>query len=257
MFKTNTIACIMFNIAHPFVDLKMITLSEIVDEEVELQSLLSKPLQDLIAQKEVELKLVSYEEQDLLNEMNLLIEETFPAKEAEHYKPGFIFDTEENPLCFVCLEKEEIIGGITVHFDFEDNSVTLISIAVAKKLQNKKIGSLLMLALHDICLELDITSISLISSPAGKAFYNSFGFTEKGHNSFERSIPFEEQIIQSKFSSCDTQNQGISDTVEGLKTKRSHLTLMNSSIFKPETIDKENDEDQTKSLHRDKRRRIM
>lgn len=235
----------------------MTTLSEIVDEEVELQSLLSKRLNALITSKKVELKIVNDTEQDLLEEMNLLTEETFPAKEAEQYKPGFIFDTEESPLCFVCLKKEEIIGGITVSFDFEDNSVTLISIAVADKSQNKKIGSLLMLALHDICLELDITSISLISSPAGKAFYNSFGFTEKGHNSFERSIPFEDKIIKNKYSSCDAKNQGISDALKSLKPKRSHLTLINSSIFKPETIENENDEEQTKSLDRHKRRRVI
>ncbi len=236
----------------------MTILSEIVDEEVELQHLLSTPLRDLISKKKVDLKIVNDNEQDLLNELNLLIEETFPSKEAENYKPSFVFDTEENPLCFACLKKGEIIGGVTVNFDFEDNSVTLISIAVDVKSKNKKIGSLLMLALHDICLELDITSISLISSSAGKAFYNSFGFIEKAHDSFECSIPFEEKIIKSKLSSIVTKNQDISD--EKMKPKRSNEVLINSSIFKSKNTDDkiavEEDEDQTVILDRCKRRKI-
>lgn len=239
----------------------MTTLSEIIDEEVELQDLLSKPLKDLIDKKNVTLKIINDNEQDLLNEMDLLIEETFPYKEAQSYKPSFVFDTEKKPLCFVCLKKEKIIGGITVNFDFEDNSVTLLSIAVDDKSRNKKIGSLLMLALHDICLKLDITSISLISSPAGKAFYKSFGFTEKSHNSFERSIPFEEKIIKGKLSSNDTQNEDGPDELKRIKLKQSHQALMSSSIFKPKNIGvqigTEWDEDQTESPNRYKRIKIV
>lgn len=66
----------------------MTKLSEIVDEEIGFHSLLSKPLKQLLNKLNVYLQVVNENEQDLLSEMNLLIADTFPSKEAEHYKPG-------------------------------------------------------------------------------------------------------------------------------------------------------------------------
>lgn len=234
-------------------------LSEIVDQEIELKSILSKPLKHLLYKQNIELRVINDNEEDLLSEMNLLIEDTFPSKEAEHFKPSFVLDTEENPLCFVCLKNEEIIGGINVNFDFEDNSLTIVSVAVASESRNKKIGSLLMLVLHEIAIELGITSISLISSPAGKLFYKSFGFTEKAHDSFETLIPFEEKIIINKLYSFNASNNDIPEDLMRTKQKRTHQTLTDSSIFKPGNtlikIEEESDEVQTDILAHLKRRR--
>ncbi|CEG56122.1 GNAT family N-acetyltransferase [Legionella fallonii] len=207
----------------------MTTLSEIVNKEVKLKTLLSEPLKELVATSGFKLQIVNDEQQDLLEEMDLLIEETFPEKEAEEYKPSQILYSEDNTLCIACLKNGIVQGCITVNVDLEENTVTLISLAVDKKYRNQKMGSMLMLALHDVCCELSITSISLISSNAGKVFYESFGFKPMAHNSYEATLPFAQSIITKK----------VSFTPEKLtppvpkNNKRSNKYLINSSIFKP------------------------
>lgn len=205
-------------------------LYEIVDEEIELDVYLSKVLNKVLAKKGFNLEVVNQDKNDLISEMDLLIEDVFPPKEVDDHKPSQLLYLENNPLCIACVKKGVVIGGMTVNFDFENNSVSLISIAVDAEYRDKKVGSLLMLALHDICQKLEITSISLISSSAGKGFYKSFGFKEMGHNSFERTIPFEENIINNKLTSKDPIQQ--QELAKVLDKKRSHEALTGGSIFK-------------------------
>lgn len=236
----------------------MTTLSEIVNEEIELDAILSKRLKKNLSKSKLELKIVNEDESNSISEMDLLIEETFPSKEVNEHKPSILLYTEKNPLCIVCLKNGVVIGGMTVNFDFDDKLAILISIAVDVDFRNKQIGSLLMLALHDICCELDIASISLISSSAGKLFYKSFGFKEMAHDSFECSLPFEKNIIQYKLSSLSDQfPKETENKRKKTEIKRSHESLISHSIFKNKDINGEQkiEEDQNQSFKDCKRRK--
>lgn len=210
----------------------MSTLFEIVTKEIKLKTLLSKPLKALLATSEFKLQIVNDEDDDLLQDMDLLIEQTFPAEEAEEYKPSQIFYENAEPLCIACLKNGIVQGCITANFDIENNSVALISLAVDAQYRNQKLGSMLLLALHDLCCELDVTYISLISSNAGKAFYESFGFKPMAHNSYEATIPFEQSIISRKTSLPSASNQENITTPEKTSKKRLHDCLTYNSIFK-------------------------
>ncbi len=223
----------------------MTTPSEIVTKEIKLKTLLSEPLKALIARSEFKFQIVNGEEYELLEEMDLLIEQVFPSGEAEEYKPSQILYEENDPLCIACLKNGIVQGCMAANFDLENNSVTLLSLAVDKQYRNQKLGSMFMLALHDLCCELDITNISLISSNAGKTFYESFGFKPMAHNSYEATIPFEQSIIARKtFNTSSSTQEKMADPAITNK-KRVHQCLLNSSIFKPvetqDNIEKKNE----------------
>jgi N-acetylglutamate synthase-like GNAT family acetyltransferase len=175
-------------------------LKQIMSKEIPLEELLSNPLKKLLATSAFEFQIVNDEDSEMLEEMDLLIEEIFPATEALEYQPRQILSSEPNSLCIASIKNGIVYGCITATFNLENNTVELISLAVDQQFRNQKIGTILMLLLQELSCKLQVTSLSLISSSYGMAFYKSFGFTEMAHNSFESCIPFPKNIIRKKIA---------------------------------------------------------
>lgn len=186
----------------------MPSFEDIESGEVDLDTLLSKALKNALSQTNFRLQLLESGDSEVAD-ADLLIEEIFPAKEADEYKPSQITNEQANSLCIACLKGGVVMGCITVSFDFSEDepSMTVHSLAVDKVYRNKKLGSVLLLAAHDIACELGIDSISLISSGYGELLYKSFGFTAMAHRSFESSVPFSKDIINKKIDNFKEANQ--------------------------------------------------
>ncbi|MDI9819238.1 MULTISPECIES: GNAT family N-acetyltransferase [unclassified Legionella] len=184
----------------------MTSFDDIMTGEMDLNQILSGPLRKSLQNADFKLQLINEEEEET-RDADLLIEAVFPENEAEEYKPGNILSCQKQVICLACLKNGIVLGCITASFDLEENTVSLHSLAIDKEVRNKKLGSVLMLAMHDICFPLGIKSMSLISSEYGKSFYKSFGFTEMAHQSYETSLPFKEEIIRQKISAFDSINQ--------------------------------------------------
>lgn len=201
----------------------MPSFEDIESGEVDLGTLLSKSLKNALSQTNFRLQLLENEDSEVAD-ADLLIEEVFPSKEAEEYKPSQILNDQTNSLCIACLKGGIVMGCISVSFDFSEDelSMTVHSLAVDKAYRNKKLGSVLLLAAHDIACELEIDSISLISSGYGELLYKSFGFTAMAHRSFESSVPFSKGIINKKIDNFKEINQIKVTEERKLKPTSSH-----------------------------------
>ncbi|WED42864.1 GNAT family N-acetyltransferase [Legionella cardiaca] len=196
----------------------MPTLEDLQDENT-LKECFSRRLRRALKECPFKLQLLSDDDPEI-EDADLLIEETFPEKEAEQYKPSYLLSSLKNVAVLACLKKGVVIGVITVNID--DQDAELHSLAIDKNYRNQKIGSLLMIAVHDLCVALDVTNISLISSAYGQSFYESFHFKTMALQSYEASLPFKRSIIKNKldsFMDCHS------------KSKKRELVISDSSLF--------------------------
>ncbi|WP_198009845.1 GNAT family N-acetyltransferase, partial [Legionella tunisiensis] len=153
----------------------MFSFDEIVSEEVDLKDILSESLTKALGDSNFQLQLLEEGTAEVA-EADLLLEEVFPKGEVEDYKPSQLLSYVDNALSMICLKGGVIIGSITVGCNLDDGKYMVVhSLVVDREYRNKKLGSVLMLAVHDIACELGINSVSLISSGYGKPFYQSFG----------------------------------------------------------------------------------
>lgn len=160
-----------------------------------LEIALSPALHEAIDKSPYDLELL-FEDSIEVSDSDALIEETFPASEYQQYQVTTAFCSYANPLVLACI-KDGIVYGVA-SLSIEDNEAELLCLAVDQNCRGKKIGSLLMLAINDIALTLGITTISLISSPNGTMFYQSFGFSPMAMQSFEASFPLKQAILETK-----------------------------------------------------------
>ncbi|KTD31350.1 GNAT family N-acetyltransferase [Legionella israelensis] len=177
----------------------MIHFDDITSKTVDLYSILSKSLRKSLARTEFTIQVIEEADSEI-QEANLLIEEVFPSGEAEEYKPSYVLGSNENGLCLACLKRGFLLGCISVSFDLEEKAVAIHSLAIDPKYRAQKLGSALLLSLHDVCHELGIQSMSLISSEQGKGFYQSFGFKEMALQSYETQLPFSKRVVRKKIS---------------------------------------------------------
>lgn len=204
----------------------MPSFNDIVSGEVNFNDILSKPLEKALANSDFELRLL--EEGDIeVAEADLLMEEIFPPREVDDYKPSQLLSYVNNVLSIICLKGGVVIGSITVScVGGDDKYMTVHSLGVDKEYRNKKLGSALMLVVHDIACELEINSISLISSDYGKPFYRSFNFTEMAHQSFEITLPFAKEVIDKKKADFQRMN------IKAVGTKPADHIAPNQTIAK-------------------------
>lgn len=144
---------------------------------------------------------------DEIADADLLVEEVFPKEDLEECKPSQLLFT-SNALCIAVLYKGSVIASITFSIEYTGSNAVLNSLVVEKKFRSRKIGSLLIAIMHDICLQLDVGTISLISSGYGKLLYRSFGFEEMGAESFEAILPLNKKIIHKKINDFISMNAG-------------------------------------------------
>lgn len=190
----------------------MPSFDEIVIGEVDFKDILSKPLKKVLANSDFQLQLLEEGDAEVAD-ADLLMEEIFPRREVNDYKPGQLLSCVDNVLSIICMKGGVVIGSITVSCAVGDEKyMTVHSLAVDKEYRNKKLGSILMLVVHDIACELEINSISLISSNSGKPFYRSFNFTEMAHQSFEVTLPFAKKVINKKIADFQQMNKKAVDT---------------------------------------------
>ncbi|SPX62136.1 hypothetical protein [Legionella feeleii] len=91
----------------------MPSFNDIVSGEVNFNDILSKPLEKALANSDFELRLL--EEGDIeVAEADLLMEEIFPPREVDDYKPSQLLSYLNNVLSIICLKGGVVIGSITV-----------------------------------------------------------------------------------------------------------------------------------------------
>ncbi|CDZ78309.1 ribosomal-protein-alanine acetyltransferase [Legionella massiliensis] len=190
----------------------MSTLQDILNGETALSELISQNLESTLAEAGFEFELITESDDLDVDEIDLLVEDTFPKNEAESYKAGYLLDSTSNTLCISCKNKGVVVGVIIGSIREQDDFVDLHTLAVDKDFRDKKIGSMLLLALHDIAVELNISSMSLISSAAGKNFYRSFGFNEMALDAFETLLPFAPTLYAKKVTDFSKLNSEVYDT---------------------------------------------
>lgn len=177
----------------------MKTLDEIISKN-QLQQILSLSLKNALLNSAYEIQLATIDDHsNVVQAIDLLIEDAFDSK-GDDYKPSLLLETEPHSICIACRTKEKIIGGITFSFNPAQRALTIHSLIVDSKWYNQKIGSMLMLAAHDVALELNAQSIALLASNVSHDFYLSFNFTHQGSNMFEVKLPFTKEIVNKKIT---------------------------------------------------------
>lgn len=167
-----------------------------------------------------------------------LIEDRFPSEEADEYKPGSLL-SEDNSYCIAAIKDSMVVACITVTFDLNQHTANVHSLAVDKEFENRKLGSILLLALDSLCRASNITYVSLISSENGKLLYKSFGFKELAMNSFEASIPFNQTIINGKIANIANQYPAKKEKFKQLK----RTTPLAFFVKKPKACKQEKKDD--------------
>lgn len=182
----------------------MPTYDEIIDGDISLEDILTSSLNDAIDNSSFELQILS-ENNGNLSDADDLIEQIFPRSEAEDYKPSQIYQNDDASLCIAILSGGVVYGCINVSFHFDENEPTMVvhCLAVDKDYRRQKLGSMLLLAAHDIAYELGMGSVALISSNSGQRLYESFGFETQAHQSYIAALPFDDKIINSKIAAFE------------------------------------------------------
>ena len=138
-----------------------------------------------------------------IDDADALVEATFPEGECEEYKPSNLFACHEELLVLACMRNGIVMGLVALSFDKEESYcdipfAQIHTMAIDEDHRDKRLGSLLMIAVNDICMSLQTHKISLISSEAGEHFYRSFGFESLAHRAYEVSLPFKKETVSQK-----------------------------------------------------------
>jgi N-acetylglutamate synthase-like GNAT family acetyltransferase len=173
----------------------MFSFDNIKNEDTELSAFLSHTVKKNLPLSQFEMTFIT--EPEVIEDADLLVEAIFPSKEAEDYKPSQLLINDQT-FGIAILKKGIVIGCLVASLD--SNEAILHTLAIDEDYRNNKLGSILLILLHEVCTKLDITSLSLISSPYGELLYDSFKFQKMAHNSYETTLPFNKEIINQKLT---------------------------------------------------------
>jgi hypothetical protein len=171
---------------------------EDIDDVDFFATYLSPVVKLILQQSHYEVTLITDEEYDLISEGNELIEEVFPEDEADEYNLLSLLTATSQPIALALMSGGVIYGLATLNIT--DDYVCLNCLAIDQSKRDQKLGSILMLVIQDVMLALELTTLSLISSPQGVAFYTSFGGEAMASNGFEIELPFARHIMQKKIT---------------------------------------------------------
>ena len=130
-----------------------------------------------------------------IEDADQLIEAIFPKKEAEEYKPSNLLLNEQT-FCIAILKSGIVIACLVA--SLTDDEANLHTLAVDTDYRSKKLGSILLILMNEVCTKLNITSASLISSGSGEMLYESFKFDKLGHNAYQSTLPFNSAVLNNK-----------------------------------------------------------
>jgi len=204
-----------------------------IEDEGFMSEVLSSKLKEAISSSPFELVLI-FEDSDEVNDADLLLESVFPKDEVDDYRLGTLFCSNKQPLAIACISNGIVYGVATMTIG--KGEAELICLAVDKEKRGSKVGSVLMVAINDLASALKVEKLSLISSPNGFHFYESFGFTEMPMQVFEVQIPIDKETVNGKLIAfeqlhstkkrkrpCETSNEK-GDRVKRRDTKQRDVT---------------------------------
>lgn len=167
-----------------------------IDDADFFATYLSPLVKVILKQSHYELTLITDDDYALISDGNALIEDVFPEEEADEYNLLSLLTASIRPIALALMSCGVIYGLATLNI--MDDYVSLNCLVIDKSKRDQKLGSIMMLAIQDVMLALDQTTLSFISSPRGQVFYTSFGFEAMASNGFEIELPFEPHIVEKK-----------------------------------------------------------
>lgn len=173
----------------------MFHIDDIQSGDLKLTSLLSNRVTKSLPLNQFTMMFLNDENSIEIEDADQLIEAIFPKKEAEEYKPSNLL-LNDQAFCIAILKGGMVIACLVA--SLTDDEANLHTLAVDSEYRSKKLGSILLILMNEVCTKLNITSASLISSGNGVILYESFKFNKLAHNAYQTTLPFNSVVINKK-----------------------------------------------------------